>query len=161
MTTSERDVATAYHEAGHAVMALALGRPVHRVTIEPDALRLGRCDLTKGSFRPSKDALETETLILLAGLAAEAMQTGEYRLEGAATDLRRVRSFAKSRAGGERQIERFERRMLSKTEHILGQPGVWLAVERIADELLRSITISGRAARHLFDLAEAQADKEG
>ena len=36
------DEATAYHEAGHAVMALALGRTVHRVTILPEREHLGQ-----------------------------------------------------------------------------------------------------------------------
>ena len=47
--------------------------------------------------------------------------------------------------------------MLDKAEYILDQPGVWLAVQRIAEELLLHTTISGRAARHLFDRAAAQA----
>jgi hypothetical protein len=41
------DEITAYHEAGHAVMALALGRPVHRVSIQPNEDRLGQCDFGK------------------------------------------------------------------------------------------------------------------
>ncbi|HEY1067129.1 MAG TPA: M50 family metallopeptidase, partial [Pirellulales bacterium] len=63
--------AVAYHEAGHAVVALALGRPIHRVSIQPNHLRQGYCAFKKGSFKPSQDALETETLILLGGPAAE------------------------------------------------------------------------------------------
>ena len=31
----QHDEATAYHEAGHAVVALALDRPVHRVSVLP------------------------------------------------------------------------------------------------------------------------------
>ena len=30
------DPRTAYHEAGHAVVALALNRPVHRVSVLPN-----------------------------------------------------------------------------------------------------------------------------
>jgi ATP-dependent Zn protease len=153
MTFSPLEVATAYHEAGHAVMALALGRPVQRVSVQPNQLRLGRCEIKKGRFRASQDILETEILILLGGLAAEARYTGRYCLNGAAEDLRGVRKLAGRRAASERQVERLERRMLDKAEHILSQPGVWSAAERIADELLRSTTISGRAARHLFDQA--------
>ena len=151
MTFSPIEIATAYHEAGHAVMALALGRPVQRVSVQPNRLRLGHCELKKGSFRPSKDVLETEILILLGGLAAEARHTGRYGWSGAAQDLCGVRSLARMRAASERQVERLERRMLTKAEHILNQPGMWSATERIADELLRSTTISGRAARHLFE----------
>ncbi len=153
MTFSPNEIATAYHEAGHAVLALALGRPITKVSVLPNHLRQGQCDIQKGAFRPSQDALEAHVLILLGGLAAEARHTGKYCWEGASQDLRVVRSLANKRAASQKQIERLERRMLDKTEHILNQPGVWLAVERIAAELLRCSTISGRAARHFFEEA--------
>ena len=53
----------------------------------------------------------------------------------------------------ERQAERLERRLLAKAEHLLAKDGYWRAVELIAAELLRRGSISGRAARHLFDQA--------
>ena len=153
MTFTADQIATAYHEAGHAVMALFQGRPVQRVSILPNQLRLGQCEIQKGAFRPSRDVLETEILILLGGPAAEARVTGKFCYQGAAQDLRGVRKLVQRRATGEKQIERLERRMLDKAEHILGQAGVWLAIQRIAAELLQHTTISGRAARHHFDEA--------
>jgi ATP-dependent Zn protease len=144
------DEATAYHEAGHAVMALALGRPIHRVSVLPDGQFLGLCQFGKGVFRPSEDWLEREILIALGGIAAEAIHTGNYAWDGAARDQQYVHGLAVQRAG-ERQAERLERRMLAKAEHLLGQKGHWRAVELIAAELLRRGVISGRAARHFFD----------
>jgi ATP-dependent Zn protease len=154
------EIATAYHEAGHAVIALALGRPVHRVSVQANHLRLGQCELRKGTGRAAKDAVETEILILLGGLAAEARHTGQYARGAAAQDLRGVRLLIQNRATSSRQAERLERRLLDKAEHSLDQPGAWLAVERIAEELIRSTTISGRAARHLFDQAAAEAERD-
>jgi hypothetical protein len=145
------DEITAYHEAGHAVMALALGRPVHRVSIQPNEERLGQCEFGKSVFRPSEDWLEREILISLGGIAAEARHTGHYAWDGAARDQRYIRSLSVQRAGGERQAERLERRLLAKAEHLLFQDGHWRAVELIAAELLRRGRISGRAARHLFE----------
>lgn len=152
-------MATAFHEAGHAVMALVVGRPVQRVSIEPNAVRLGRCELQRGRFRPTQDELEAEALFLLAGVAAQARHSGEYDWAGAADDLREVRELAASRAADERKAERLVRRLLDKTEHLLNRPAVWLAVEQIANELLRATTISGRAARHLFEQAAARAER--
>jgi hypothetical protein len=43
--------------------------------------------------------------------------------------------------------------MLSKVEHLLSDEGVWRAVESIAAELLQRGAISGRAAKHFYDLA--------
>jgi ATP-dependent Zn protease len=146
----ERERATAYHEAGHAVVAMALGRPVRHVTILPDGRFLGLCEFGKSVFRPSEDALERESLIALAGLAAEARYIGEYAWEGAAHDHQYVYRLCVERAG-ERRAERLLRRMLSKTEHLLTQEGHWRAVELIAAELLLHRSISGRTARHLFD----------
>jgi len=144
------DEPTAYHEAGHAVIALALGRPVHHVSIRPDRERLGLCEFRKAVFRPSEDWLEREILIALGGLAAEARHTGDYAWDEAGHDRQFIRRLAVQRAG-ERGAERLERRLLAKAEHLLSQEGHWPAVELIAAELLRRGSISGRAARHLFE----------
>src|SRR5437868_4318539 len=107
------DEATAYHEAGHAVVALALGRPIHRVSVLPDRDHLGLCRSGKGGSRPSEDWLEREILIALGGIAAEARHTGTYAWDEAARDRQYVRGLAVQRAG-ERQAERLERRLLAK-----------------------------------------------
>lgn len=146
-----RDEATAYHEAGHAVMALALGRPVAGVSILPGREFLGTCAFGKAVFRPSEDWLEREILIALAGAAAEARRTGEYAWDAAARDQRYAEGLALQRAGAARQAQRLIRRMLSKAEHLLGREGAWRAVERLAAELMRLGEISGRTARHLYE----------
>jgi hypothetical protein len=148
------DEAVAYHEAGHAVVALALGRPVQSVSIQPDRVHLGTCEFQKGAFRPTADWIEREILISLAGLAAEARYTGDYAWDGAGRDLQYVRRLTVERAGL-RRAERLERRLLSKVEHLLAQEGNWRAVELIVAELLRRGEISGRAARHLFEEGRA------
>ncbi|WP_254508430.1 M50 family metallopeptidase [Anatilimnocola floriformis] len=152
------NLATAYHEAGHAVIALALGRNVQRVSILPNQLRLGQCELKKGRAKPAHDPLEVEVLILLGGVAAEAVYTGEYAWGGAQQDLRAVRAMTMQRAGNQKQVERLERRLLDKVEYLLADPATWRATELIAAELLRCTTISGRAAKHLFEQAAAQVE---
>jgi hypothetical protein len=156
--------ATAYHEAGHAVMALFLGRPIQKVTIAPGKSaigdpHLGMCHIKKEPGKGSKDWFEDEIMILLAGMVAESQITGQYCAAGAAQDLRYVRRFLQSRAESDRQIERLERRLLSKTENHLSDATLWTAVESIAAELLKSETISGRAAKHFFEAAIAENRK--
>ena len=148
--STHHDPVTAYHEAGHAVIALCLDRPVHRVSVLPNRERLGQCEFGKGRFKPSEDALEREILIALAGLAAEARHTGTYQMEEADRDLRYVRRLALERKSA-RAAPRYEERMLSKVEAMLADDATWRAVERIAAELLKHGVISGRAARHLFE----------
>src|SRR5436190_9593401 len=150
MSEASLKSATAYHEAGHAVLALVLGRPVHRVSILADQDFLGACHFGKPTFRPSEDWLEREILIALGGIAAEARHTGHYDWNGAGRDQQFVRGLAVRRAG-EKKAERLERRLLAKAENLLGREGHWRAVELIAAELLRRGAISGRAARHLFE----------
>lgn len=150
--TPSHDETTAYHEAGHAVIALVLDRPVHRVSVLPNRERLGHCEFAKGRFRPSEDWLEREILIALAGFAAEARHTGTYGMEEARRDLQYVRRLALQRKN-ERAAPRYEERMLSKVEAMLSDEANWRAVELIATELLKNGVISGRAARHLYELA--------
>jgi ATP-dependent Zn protease len=151
---SANDQATAFHEAGHAVVAMALGQPVHRVSIVPNQDHLGRCEFGKGRNRPSEDWLERQILISLGGIAAEARHTGRYAWDMATRDARYVRRLAVQRAG-ERQADRLQRRLLAKVEHLLAREAHWRAVEKIAAELLRCGTISGRTARHLFEESSA------
>jgi hypothetical protein len=145
------DEATAYHEAGHAVMALVLGRPVTCVSALPGRGFLGTCAFGKAVFRPSEDWLEREILISLAGLAAEARRTGEYLWDAGARDQAYAEGLALQRAGGARQAQRLLRRLLAKAEHLLGREDNWRLVERLAAELLRLGEISGRTARHLHE----------
>ena len=148
----QHDELTAYHEAGHAVIALCHDRPVHRVSVLPNRDRLGQCEFAKGRFKPSEDALEREILIALAGLAAEARHSGSYEHDAADHDLRYVRRLVLERKSG-RAAPRYEERMLSKVEAMLADDAPWRAVELIAAELMRHGVISGRAARHLFEQA--------
>jgi len=112
---------------------------------------LGTCEFGKAVFRPSEDWLEREMLIALAGLAAEARFSGNYAWDGAARDQDYAEDLALQRAGTARKASRLLRRMLSKAEHVLAQEENWLAVERMAAELLRVGEISGRAARHIYE----------
>jgi len=148
---SLEDIATAFHEAGHAVVALSLGRTVEKLSIVRNTIRLGVVQLGKGRNGRKQDFFETEALILLGGLVSEARQTGEYNWGGAQQDLRSLRRLSLARVDTEAKAERLERRLLDKTSHHLDQDGHWEAVEAVAAELIKSKLISGRAARHLFD----------
>jgi ATP-dependent Zn protease len=154
-------VATAYHEAGHAVMATILGRNIQKVTIkagqiQTGGIRLGACELAIGRRRSSHDALEDEVLILLAGMVAEAKFTGHYCPLGASQDLRHAANLLQDRAGSEDQTQRLQKRMLDKTEHLLGSLGHSQAIKNVAIELIDRTTISGRAVRHIVNQSISQ-----
>ncbi len=145
---------TAIHEAGHAVMALLMGRPVQKVSIVPKTRRLGAVTMQKGRSKPTKDLLEADLLILLAGMAAEARCSGKYNLQGAAQDLQMAEKLALHRGGNPKQASKVIGKALDKTNHLLSQEENWAAVKAIAKELLEHQTISGRSAKHHLDLAK-------
>jgi len=159
-TPSKGLIATAYHEAGHAVMAHLLGRLVEKVTIvhgqtHSGVGRLGTCKLQNGRCKASRDPIEDQVLILLSGMVAECRVTGRYCQVGASQDLQMVQALlSANRATNERQLQKIAKRMLYKTEHLLSTAKAAKAIELIANELLAKQIISGRAVRHFWELAE-------
>ena len=73
---------TAYHEAGHVIMAVRVGARVHSVTIDPDwddgPERFGDAQISwpEGVF-DEKTFLEKTILVSLAGPVAEMIHTGD------------------------------------------------------------------------------------
>ncbi len=149
---------TAYHEAGHAVMALLMGRDIQKVSIIPSKNRLGACTIKKGRAKQVQDKLEAEILILLAGMAAEGRKSGRYNVQGAAQDLRNVEKFAMARSGNPGQASKLIHKLLDKTQHLLSNKSTWAAVKVIAEELIEHESISGRAAKHHLTLAQNKTD---
>jgi len=95
----EERVATAYHEAGHAVLQMALPNadPLHKVTIIPRG-EYGGASMTL----PEKDRygygvkwLRTTMAVLCGGRIAEEIKTGEVS-SGAASDISQVTRIART-----------------------------------------------------------------
>ncbi len=148
---TEEEIATAYHEAGHAVIALAFGRSIVKISIVRNTLRLGQVQIGNSRNRTANDFLDQEVMILLAGLASEARYTGFYNWAGADQDLMAVKRIVRNRVATEKQMDRLQQRLLDKTEYSLDLPGHWEAVEKIVQQLIQHRSISGRAARHIFE----------
>ena len=73
---------TAYHECGHAFMAVYLGGQVHSLTIEPDRDdgpgRFGDVQVIWDRLRMSVKEFQNKlVLVALAGPVAEMIYTGE------------------------------------------------------------------------------------
>jgi len=155
-------VATAYHEAGHAVMAVSLGRSIQKATIvaanlQTGGTRLGAVKMQQGRKKAAQDWLEDEVLILFAGMVAESHFTGSYCPRGAASDLRAIDHLLGTRANTQRQLEKLHRRLLDKTEYILGDDVHSKAVKSVAEQLLEHQTIKGRLVKHFLNQAIEQA----
>jgi len=89
---------TAYHEAGHALVAkLTPGTdPIHKVTIIPRGMALGVTQQIpiEDKYTLSKNHLNGTIMVLLGGRAAEEIIFNE-RTSGAGNDLERVTEIAR------------------------------------------------------------------
>ncbi|MGB3364873.1 MAG: ATP-dependent zinc metalloprotease FtsH [Thermodesulfobacteriota bacterium] len=97
ISDSEKKI-TAYHEAGHALVArLTPGTdPIHKVTIIPRGMALGVTQQlpVEDRYTLSRTNLNATIMVLLGGRAAEELVFGE-RTSGAGNDLERVTDIAR------------------------------------------------------------------
>ncbi|MBC7349304.1 MAG: ATP-dependent metallopeptidase FtsH/Yme1/Tma family protein [Candidatus Aminicenantes bacterium] len=89
---------TAFHEAGHALVAALIPEadPIHKVTIIPRGLALGLTQQLPLSDRYTytKDYLEAQLAVLMAGRVTEEMILGKITT-GAANDLEKATEIAR------------------------------------------------------------------
>jgi cell division protease FtsH len=91
---------TAYHEAGHALVAALLpdADPLHKVTIIPRGMALGLTQQLpmEDRYTYSKNYLEAELQVLMGGRLAEQVAFGEEHMTtGAGNDLERATEVAR------------------------------------------------------------------
>jgi cell division protease FtsH len=94
---AEEKRATAYHEAGHALLATVLpsGDPLHKVTILPRGMALGvTWSLPQERHTYSKDYFEDTICKAMGGRVAERIVFGHVN-SGAANDLEQATGIAR------------------------------------------------------------------
>ncbi|HHB81604.1 MAG TPA: ATP-dependent metallopeptidase FtsH/Yme1/Tma family protein, partial [Aliiroseovarius sp.] len=99
MSDEEKEM-TAYHEAGHALLALKLPKhdPIHKATIIPRGQALGMVQPLPETDRLSwhKDELEQKIAMAMAGKAAEISKWGPEEVSGgAASDIMQASQMAR------------------------------------------------------------------
>ncbi len=118
ISEKERTI-TAYHEAGHAVVAkLTPGAdPIHKVTIIPRGMALGVTQQIpiEDKYTQSRSYLNTVIRVLLGGRAAEELIFNE-RTSGAGNDLKRVTEIARKMVCEWGMSEKIGPISLAKTE---------------------------------------------
>jgi len=96
--SEEEKKSTAYHEAGHALIAALIPEadPIHKVTIIPRGLALGVTQQLPldDRYTYNKDYLEAQLSVLLAGRVAETIFLGKTTT-GAANDFEKATEIAR------------------------------------------------------------------
>ncbi len=180
ISDEEREV-TAYHEAGHAVIALRVPGldPLHKVTIIPRGRAMGLTASLPEEDRHfyTKDWLEGQLTMLFGGRVAEEMILGKGKITtGAGNDIERATDLARRMvtqfgmspalgpmAVGERDHEVFLGRDLSQRREVSQKTAelVDAEVKRILDE---SYATTGKVLTEnrtlLESIARALLDRE-
>jgi cell division protease FtsH len=160
--TERRTVA--YHEMGHALVAMSLpgSDPVHKISIIPrgiGALGYTIQRPTEDRFLMTREELENKMTTLLGGRAAEQVVFGHYST-GAADDLAKVTGIARSMALRFGMVEKLGHVSFEETQpNYLGVP---VPQQReYSEDTAREIDIAVRNIVHAaFDRAVALLSRE-
>ncbi|WP_419166932.1 ATP-dependent zinc metalloprotease FtsH [Candidatus Palauibacter sp.] len=180
ISDEERRV-TAYHEAGHAVVALRVPGldPLHKVTIVPRGRAMGLTASLPEEDRHNytKGWLEGQLKMLFGGRVAEEMKFGDSKITtGAGNDIERVTDLARrmvtqfgmspavgAMSVGDREQEVFLGRDLSQRREVSEKTAelVDSEIKRILDEAYAATRTVLEANQDLLErIAEALLERE-
>ena len=161
---------TAFHEAGHAVVAHVLGRGIVRITINAGEDFYGQVLNTRfsDSFRPdvetsghTRSFIEREVKICFAGNAAESARLGREVRGGAHHDFASAVDLLSHLTGSNEEIEAYANWLWVCTKNKIKTPLNWSLITALAQELLKKREMSGREAkRFLNETQERIFDQE-
>ena len=154
MTKRTYTISTAYHEAGHAVIAYHVGVKIQTVTIVPDGEYLGLCrhaKVIRGRYPEADDSdrtrlrMEKHGMIALGGPIAQRLYNPRsVRRYHASSDYRSVADVAlRVSSGSTEQAEAWMTWLEIRTSDALRLR--WVVVKALAEELMERRTVAGNA----------------
>ena len=150
---------TAYHECGHAFMAVYLGGQVRLLTIEPDRDdgpdRFGDVQVVWDRSSMSAKELQNKlVLVALAGPVAEMIYTGEPLHPGFVAewkaDWEAAWEAAKPILDDERKRLAFLEESTRQLHALLQNDRHWAAIAALADNLLAHETLETEEIKHVL-----------
>jgi ATP-dependent Zn protease len=147
---------TAYHEAGHAVMAIIQHRLFKPVTIIPnmEEKSWGEVELTVKygelpRYAQTRKRFEGEILFFMAGKFATERLTGKSDIIETEQDFRAVNGLLICRYPEDLKTrEECFRRLMAECAALVKDN--WPMIEAVAEELLRVKTLSSKQARTIY-----------
>jgi hypothetical protein len=150
-------LATAYHEAGHAVVAFKLGIRLHRdgVTIEDGEGYSGLCatkprlqgDISADAPERMKTRAERQVMVFLAGLEAQRKhRVSSVRSYHAHGDYLHAVDYLSPFSESMEEVNAWLRLLMIRTMDIMNSEVWWGAIEGLARMLMEKRTLSGREA---------------
>lgn len=168
MAKRTRDLSTAYHEAGHAIIAFKHGTYLRAVTIEPSGdfhglvsgnfvARIVKLDI--GNIPPRvQRRIENYAVQALAGAAAQRKYNRRsVRTHHGQTDRSNVIDLLSYLCEPSSAVmTHYYALMDARAHEAVRNPSNWRAIEILTKELMRRRTIKGKALRE-FILSECFA----
>jgi hypothetical protein len=161
--------ATAYHEAGHAVVSRYTGREMKHVTIRPDRTTLGHVRLAKdrrlhralrdcidhmGAVTPGKkDAIERLVIILFAGGIAEKKQSRRKCFARSDIDHRQAMDLVESLSSCHKELEAWAHLLWVRAESCVAL--WWPEIKAVAAALLERETLTGDEVKEILSSMHA------
>jgi hypothetical protein len=154
--------ATAYHEAGHAVAAMAYGKGIRRqgATIVPAKGELGSVWMLKHiPGDPSVDLLtprmrvriEEDIIVSLAGGAAQRkFRPSSVRSYHARSDREAAIDLLMYIVGDERELKAYWRLLMVRTENFVRLPFRWMQIEAIAKALMEKKALGPGELKQIY-----------
>ncbi|MEM9943805.1 MAG: M50 family metallopeptidase [Planctomycetota bacterium] len=152
----ELDV-TAYHEAGHAVIATMLGGKVIGVTVEPEEDGLyGNTEVAwKQNGVSRKTQLVREIQTLIAGPLTEAIYQGKDEYwevtEESSGDWLKASQLVSELISGRATQSRILAQQVTEIYQVLNSEKCWNAIAALADELEAHETLDAEAAQEVLE----------
>ena len=141
---------TAYHESGHALMAVHVGAEVHSVTVDPDwddgPKRFGDTQISWDTTGLSEwEYHENRILVALAGPVAEMLYTGDAFHPGMvsewAADWSEAWEAAATLHADHQKRLAFLEQIAAELYRTLNGQNFWSALAALADNLLAHETL--------------------
>lgn len=148
MTHVEPQIHAAYHEAGHAVAAIAHGFELSDVSIVPSGRFLGTCLIDWDVPLVSGRAVESALVVILAGDAA-AQRVGVPAGDGADDDSKIVSRVLRRITPGPREASNLLNRLRRQADRFFERDAAWDACCSLANELFVRGQVPGDEALHI------------